>query len=55
MIINRLLNNNPIFSVGDIIDSVDGITITEENICDIQEKLASTYDWSKIKVMVRKN
>lgn len=54
VIINRLLNSNPVFSVGDIIESVDGTAVTEENICDIQEKLNKSADWSKVKVMVRK-
>jgi len=52
VIINRLLNNNPKFSVGDIIDSVDGVAVTEENICDIQEKLSKAADWSKMTVTV---
>lgn len=53
VIINRLLNNRPIFSVGDIIDNVDGVTVTEENICDIQEKLSKSVDWSGMKIRVR--
>ena len=53
IIINRLLNKNPIFSVGDIIDSVDGVPVTEENICDIQEKLTRSTDWSGMEIRVR--
>ena len=53
VIINRLMNNNTKFSVGDIIDTVDGEAVNEENICDIQEKLATTADWSKMKISVR--
>ena len=53
IIISRLLNNNPVFAVGDIIDSVDGVAVTDDNICDIQEKLSNEADWSKISVTVR--
>lgn len=53
VIINRLLNNRPIFSVGDIIDNVDGVTVTEENICDIQEKLSKSADWSGMNIRIR--
>ncbi len=53
VIINRLMNNSPKFNVGDIIDSVDGVPVNEENICEMQEKLNKASDWSKLSVTVR--
>ena len=44
---------NPKFNVGDIIKSVNGEEITEENICHYYELLRETKDWSAFDIQVK--
>ena len=53
-IANRCLSMNPRFEVGDVIKSVDGEEITEENICHYYELLRETKDWSAFDIQVKK-
>lgn len=52
-IITRLLDGNETFKVGDQIVSVNGETITEENICYYYDLLTESKDWSGIDVKVK--
>ena len=49
---SRLLDGNEVFKVGDRIVSVDGVKITEENICDYYDLLTSKEDWSEFDIKV---
>ena len=51
-ILTRLLDGNEVFKVGDRIVSVDGVKITEENICDYYDLLTSKEDWSEFDIKV---
>ena len=52
-ILRRCLSMNPKFNVGDIIKSVDGEEITEENICHYYELLKEAKDWSAFDIQVK--
>ena len=52
-IANCCLSMNPKFNVGDIIKSVDGEEITEENICHYYELLKKAKDWSAFDIQVK--
>ena len=52
-ILRRCLSMNPRFEVGDVIKSVDGEEITEENICHYYELLRETKDWSAFDIQVK--
>ena len=52
-ILRRCLSMNPRFEVGDVIKSVDGEEITEENICHYYELLKETKDWSAFDIQVK--
>ena len=52
-ILRRCLSMNPRFEVGDVIKSVDGEEITEENICHYYELLKEAKDWSAFDIQVK--
>ena len=52
-ILNRCLSMNPKFEVSDVIKSVDGEEITEENICHYYELLREAKDWSIFDIQVK--
>ena len=52
-IMTRLINGNEVFKVGDQIISVNGETITEENICHYYELLNKAQDWTEFEIRVR--
>ena len=52
-IITRLLDGNEKYKVGDQIISVDGETITEENICYYYDLLTESKDWSGFEIEVK--
>ena len=52
-ILRRCLSMNPEFNVGDIIKSVNGEEITEENICHYYELLKEAKDWSAFDIQVK--
>lgn len=52
-ILRRCLSMNPEFNVGDIIKSVNGEEITEENICHYYELLKEAKDWSVFDIEVK--
>lgn len=49
----RLLDGNERFKVGDQIVSVNGVTITEENICHYYDLLTEHQDWSEYGIKVK--
>ena len=52
-ILNRLVNGNEKFKVGDQIVSVNGEKITEENICHYYDLLTESKDWSGFEIGVK--
>lgn len=52
-ILNRLIDGNEKFKVGDQIISVNGEKITEENICHYYELLTESKDWSGLDILVK--
>ena len=52
-ILSRCTDLDPQFAAGDVIQSVDGVPVTEENICDYFELLKAEKDWSKYQIAVR--
>lgn len=52
-ILNRLVNGNEKFKVGDQIISVNGEKITEENICHYYDLLTENKDWSGFEIEVK--
>ncbi len=51
--ITRLINGKEVFKVGDQIVSVNGETITEENICHYYDLLSESKDWSEFDIKVK--
>jgi hypothetical protein len=52
-ILNRLIDGNEKYKVGDQIISVNGEKITEENICHYYELLTENKDWSGFEIRVK--
>ncbi|KWW26064.1 MAG: Uncharacterized protein F082_327 [bacterium F082] len=52
-ILNRLIDGNEKYKVGDQIISVNGEKITEENICHYYELLTENKDWSGFEIEVK--
>ena len=52
-ILNRLIDGNEKFKVGDQIISVNGEKITEENICYYYDMLTENKDWSGLEILVK--
>ena len=52
-ILTRLIDGKEVFKVGDIITSVNGEKITEENICHYYDLLKDNQDWSEFEIEVR--
>jgi hypothetical protein len=52
-ILNRLIDGNEKYKVGDQIISVNGEKITEENICHYYELLTESKDWSGLEIEVK--
>ena len=52
-IVNRLIDGNEVFKVGDKIVSVNGEKITEENICYYYDLLTENKDWSEYDIRVK--
>lgn len=52
-ILNRLIDGNEKFKVGDQIISVNGEKITEENICYYYDLLTENKDWSGLEIKVK--
>lgn len=52
-ILSRCTDLDPQFAAGDVIQSVDGVPVTEENICDYFVLLKAEKDWSKYQIAVR--
>ena len=52
-ILNRLIDGNEKFKVGDQIISVNGEKITEENICHYYDLLTENKDWSGLDILVK--
>ena len=52
-ILNRLIDGNEKYKVGDQIISVNGEKITEENICHYYELLTESKDWSGFEIRVK--
>lgn len=52
-ILTRLIDGNEVFKVGDQIVSVNGETITEENICYYYDLLTENQDWSEFNIKVK--
>ena len=52
-ILNRLIDGNEKYKVGDQIISVNGEKITEENICHYYDLLTENKDWSGLEIEVK--
>lgn len=52
-ILNRLIDGNEKYKVGDQIISVNGEKITEENICHYYDLLTENKDWSGFEIRVK--
>ena len=52
-ILNRLIDGNEKYKVGDQIISVNGEKITEENICHYYDLLTENKDWSGLEILVK--
>ena len=52
-ILNRLIDGNEKYKVGDQIISVNGEKITEENICHYYDLLTENKDWSGLDILVK--
>jgi hypothetical protein len=52
-IVNRLIDGNEVFKVGDRIVSVNGEKITEENICYYYDLLSESDDWTEFEIQVK--
>ena len=52
-ILNRLIDGNEKYKVGDQIISVNGEKITEENICHYYDLLTENKDWSGFEIQVK--
>ncbi|MBQ6306086.1 MAG: hypothetical protein IJK78_05940 [Bacteroidales bacterium] len=52
-ILNRLIDGNEKYKVGDQIISVNGEEITEENICHYYDLLTESKDWSGFEIRVK--
>lgn len=52
-IVNRCLDKEPKFKVGAVIESVNGETVTQENICHFYDLLKKAEDWSQFDVKVK--
>jgi hypothetical protein len=52
-ILNRLIDGNEKYKVGDQIISVNGEKITEENICHYYDLLTENKDWSGLEIRVK--
>lgn len=52
MVIMKVVDDKNTLQFGDIITSVNGVEITNENICYYNELLNNTLDWSNLEIVV---
>lgn len=52
-ILNRRMDMNPAFEVGDVIVSIDGEAVTAENICHFYDLLRNADSWSEFDIKVQ--
>jgi len=52
MVIMKVVDDKNILRFGDIITSVNGVEITNENICHYNELLNNTQDWNQFEIEI---